>query len=73
MNKRFKLIVGAKQLDVLIAGVAYVYNENDLRISNLEQYEDDSSKADLSALRDEMNRAEELRIKLVRMKYEEEK
>jgi hypothetical protein len=69
MNARFKLVLGEKQMDAIISGLAIDYTELEIRLDNLynEQSADEQISPDIASVKEKMRRNDELRIKLLRM------
>lgn len=74
MNKRFKLIVGAKQLQILISALALLQTEDEVHYNNiLSMTPDEKTASDLAELKTNMNRTDELLVKLASMRNQEGK
>ena len=72
-HNKYKLVMGHKQADTIIAALALLETENEVSISNLETAlewnvpDKTETKADIVRVKAESERATELRHKLLRM------
>lgn len=68
-NKRFKLVLGEKQMDALIDGLVLHYTELEIRLDDLynKWSADEQNPSEIASVKEQMRRNNELRIKLVRM------